>query len=391
MGSNRNAEKTGAKGANSILVTGGAGFIGSNFVLNWLAMDGGPVVNLDKLTYAGNPANLASVAQNPAYTFVHGDICDAELVATLLREHKPRAVVHFAAESHVDRSIVGPEAFLRTNIDGTFTLLRAAREYYDSSAGEERERFRFLHVSTDEVYGTLTPQAPAFHEETPYAPNSPYAASKASSDHLVRAWVHTYGLPAIITNCSNNYGPYQFPEKLIPLMIANALQGKALPVYGDGQQVRDWLYVVDHCRALQTVLERGRVGETYNVGGGNQRSNLEVVTTVCALLDELVPESKFKPHFQLVKYVTDRPGHDRRYAIDARKLEGELGWRAQESFETGLRKTVKWYLANAAWVEDVTSGTYQQWVTQNYAGRESGDSAAAVAKRKATAVVESAR
>jgi len=390
MGINQRSEKIARTGEASILVTGGAGFIGSNFVLDWLAADGGPVVNLDKLTYAGNPANLASVAENPAYTFVHGDICDAELVAALLREHKPRAVVHFAAESHVDRSIVGPEAFLRTNIDGTFTLLRAARGYYDSLAGEERARFRFLHVSTDEVYGTLTPEAPAFHEETPYAPNSPYAASKASSDHLVRAWVHTYGLPAIITNCSNNYGPYQFPEKLIPLMIANALEGKALPVYGDGQQVRDWLYVVDHCRALRTVLERGRVGETYNVGGGNQRSNLEVVTTVCALLDELVPESKFKPHLQLVKYVTDRPGHDRRYAIDARKLEGELGWRAQESFETGLRKTVEWYLTNAAWVQGVTSGAYQQWVTQNYAGREAGDSAA-VAKRKTTAVAESAR
>jgi dTDP-glucose 4,6-dehydratase len=391
MGSNRNAEKTGAKGANSILVTGGAGFIGSNFVLNWLAMDGGPVINLDKLTYAGNPTNLASVAESPAYTFVHGDICDAGLVAALLREHKPRAVIHFAAESHVDRSIVGPEAFLRTNIDGTFTLLQAARGHYDSLADEQRERFRFLHVSTDEVYGTLTPEAPAFHEETPYAPNSPYAASKASSDHLVRAWVHTYELPAIITNCSNNYGPYQFPEKLIPLMIANALQGKVLPVYGDGQQVRDWLYVVDHCQALRTVLERGRVGETYNVGGGNQRSNLEVVTTVCALLDELVPESKFKPHFQLVKYVTDRPGHDRRYAIDARKLERELGWQAQESFETGLRKTVEWYLDNAAWVEGVTSGAYQQWVTQNYAGRGSGNSAAAVVKHKTGAVVESAQ
>jgi dTDP-glucose 4,6-dehydratase len=391
MGSNQTTEKVASDGADSILVTGGAGFIGSNFVLTWLAAGGGPVVNLDKLTYAGNPQNLASVAANSAYSFVHGDICDAELVAALLREHGPRAVIHFAAESHVDRSIVGPEAFLRTNIDGTFILLRAARAYYDSLAGKERERFRFLHVSTDEVYGTLTPEAPAFHEETPYAPNSPYAASKASSDHLVRAWVHTYGLPAIVTNCSNNYGPYQFPEKLIPLMIANALEGKALPVYGDGQQVRDWLYVVDHCRALQTVLERGRVGETYNIGGGNQRSNLEVVTTVCALLDELVPESKFKPHRQLVKYVTDRPGHDRRYAIDARKLEGELGWRAEESFETGLRKTVEWYLANAAWVEGVTSGAYQQWVTQNYAGREAGDSAAAVAKRKATAVAESAR
>ena len=391
MGLNQKEEKTVISSVDPILVTGGAGFIGSNFVLDWSALGGGPVVNLDKLTYAGNPENLASVAESHAYTFVHGDICDAALVATLLREQRPRAVVHFAAESHVDRSIVGPEAFLRTNIDGTFTLLRAAREYYDSLAGEERERFRFLHVSTDEVYGTLTPEAPAFHEDTPYAPNSPYAASKASSDHLVRAWVHTYGLPAMITNCSNNYGPYQFPEKLIPLMIANAQQGKALPIYGDGQQVRDWLYVGDHCRALRTVLERGRVGETYNVGGGNQRSNLEVVTTVCALLDEMVQESKFRPHRQLVKYVTDRPGHDRRYAIDARKLEGELGWRAEESFETGLRKTVEWYLANADWVEGVTSGTYQQWMKQNYAGREVGDSAAAVAKPKTTAVVESMR
>jgi dTDP-glucose 4,6-dehydratase len=367
---NQEAEETAGSGTDSILVTGGAGFIGSNFVLDWLAGGHGPVVNLDKLTYAGNPANLASVQHGPAYTFVHGDICDGELVARLLREHRPRAVVHFAAESHVDRSIVGPEAFLRTNIDGTFTLLQAARGYYDSLTGTARERFRFLHVSTDEVYGTLLPDDPAFHEETPYAPNSPYAASKASSDHLVRAWVHTYGLPAIITNCSNNYGSYQFPEKLIPLMIANALQGKALPVYGDGQQVRDWLYVLDHCSALRAVLEKGRVGETYNVGGGNQRSNLEVVTTLCALLDELVPESKFRPHKQLVKYVTDRPGHDRRYAIDARKLEGELGWRAEESFETGLRKTVEWYLANGAWVEGVTSGAYQQWVSDNYDGRE---------------------
>jgi dTDP-glucose 4,6-dehydratase len=391
MGLNQRVEKNASSSAGSILVTGGAGFIGSNFVLDWLATGGGPVVNLDKLTYAGNPANLSSVAADPAYTFVHGDICDAELVTALLSECRPRAVIHFAAESHVDRSIVGPEAFLRTNIDGTFTLLRAARGYYDSLVGKERERFRFLHVSTDEVYGTLTPEAPAFHEETPYAPNSPYAASKASSDHLVRAWVHTYGLPAIVTNCSNNYGPYQFPEKLIPLMIANALQGKALPVYGDGQQVRDWLYVLDHCSAIRTVLERGRVGETYNVGGGNQRSNLEVVKTVCALLDEMVPESKFKPHLQLVKYVTDRPGHDRRYAIDARKLEGELGWRAQESFETGLRKTVEWYLANAAWVEGVTSGAYQQWVKQNYAGREAGDSAAAVAGRAAIAAGEGSR
>jgi dTDP-glucose 4,6-dehydratase len=356
--------------ANGLLVTGGAGFIGSNFVLDWLSGKRGPIFNLDKLTYAGNPENLASIEGDPAYTFVHGDICDAKLVAQLLAQHRPRAVIHFAAESHVDRSIAGPEAFLRTNIDGTFTLLQAAREYYGTLTGSERERFRFLHVSTDEVYGTLKSDEPAFHEGTPYSPNSPYAASKAASDHLVRAWVHTYGLPAIITNCSNNYGPYQFPEKLIPLMIANALQGKPLPIYGDGQQIRDWLYVLDHCRALQTVLERGRVGETYNVGGGNQRSNLEVVTTLCALLDELVPESKFKPHFQLVKYVADRPGHDRRYAIDARKLEAEFGWRAEESFETGLRKTVEWYLANPVWVQNVTSGAYQQWVTQNYGRRD---------------------
>jgi dTDP-glucose 4,6-dehydratase len=385
MGLNQKPNKIASHASDSILITGGAGFIGSNFLLEWVAAGRGPVINLDKLTYAGNPENLASIATNPAYTFVHGDICDADLVAALLRDHRPRAVIHFAAESHVDRSILGPEAFLRTNIDGTFTLLRAAREYYDSLIGEERLRFRFLHVSTDEVYGTLTPEAPAFHEETPYAPNSPYAASKASSDHLVRAWVHTYGLPAIITNCSNNYGPYQFPEKLIPLMISNALQGKPLPVYGDGQQVRDWLYVMDHCRALRTVLERGRVGQTYNVGGGNQRSNLEVVKTVCALLDEIVSESKFKPHMQLVKYVTDRPGHDRRYAIDARKLEGELGWRAQESFETGLRKTVEWYLANTAWVQGVTSGAYQQWMKQNYAGREPGSKAEAVSGHGQTA------
>lgn len=363
-----------------VLVTGGAGFIGSNFVLDWMAAGAGPVVNLDKLTYAGNLENLTSVQDDPAYTFVHGDICDAELVARLLKQYKPRAIVHFAAESHVDRSILGPDAFLRTNIDGTFTLLQAARAYYGALDAEEMSRFRFLHVSTDEVYGTLAPEDPAFHEKTPYAPNSPYAASKASSDHLVRAWVHTYGLPAIITNCSNNYGPYQFPEKLIPLMIANALQGKPLPVYGDGKQVRDWLYVGDHASALREVLNRGRVGETYNVGGGNQRSNLEVVNTLCSLLDELVPESRFRPHAQLIQHVTDRPGHDRRYAIDARKLEGELGWHARESFETGLRKTVEWYLANGAWVQNVMSGAYQQWVTKNYAGRDA-ERAAAVAER----------
>jgi dTDP-glucose 4,6-dehydratase len=356
---------------NSILVTGGAGFIGSNFVLDWLggAGDGRAIVNLDLLTYAGNPRTLEPVAGRADYTFVHGDIRDKELVGELFREFRPSAVVHFAAESHVDRSIAGPESFLRTNIDGTFVLLQAARGFHESLEGEEKARFRFLHVSTDEVYGTLAPDDPAFHEETPYAPNSPYAASKAASDHLVRAWVHTYGLPALITNCSNNYGPYQFPEKLIPLMITHALNGKPLPVYGDGQQVRDWLYVGDHCAAIRTVLAHGKPGETYNIGGGNQRANLQVVTTLCALLDELRPDSPFKPHSQLIRYVTDRPGHDRRYAIDARKLERELHWHAEESFETGLRKTVEWYLSNAAWVEDVTSGAYQTWINQNYAGR----------------------
>jgi dTDP-glucose 4,6-dehydratase len=354
----------------SILVTGGAGFIGSNFVLDWLRTTDEAVLNLDKLTYAGNPENLAAVEGNPRYTFVHGDILDGPLVAALLAEHTPRAIVHFAAESHVDRSILGPDAFLKTNIDGTFTLLQAARAHYETLSGAARERFRFLHVSTDEVYGTLRPDDPAFHEETPYAPNSPYAASKAASDHLVRAWVHTYGLPAIITNCSNNYGPFQFPEKLIPLMIANALTGKPLPVYGDGLQVRDWLYVADHCSALRAVLERGRAGETYNVGGGNQRTNLAVVETVCSLLDELVPASPSKPHRSLMRSVADRPGHDRRYAIDARKLESELGWSAEETFESGLRRTVEWYLANTAWMEHVTSGAYRQWIDRNYSDRD---------------------
>jgi len=357
-----------------ILVTGGAGFIGSNFVLDWFAQadaDGQtrPLVNLDKLTYAGNAENLASIAHRLDYTFVHGDICDAALVAELFEQHQPSAILHFAAESHVDRSITGPEAFLHTNINGTFTLLQAARTYYDTLEGDVRENFRFLHVSTDEVYGTLSPTDPAFHEETPYAPNSPYAASKASSDHLVRAWHHTFNLPTLVTNCSNNYGPYQFPEKLIPLMLNNALSGKPLPVYGDGQQIRDWLFVLDHCSAIRTVLERGRVGETYNVGGGNQRSNLEVVHTLCALLDELAPNSPHVPHKQLIRFVTDRPGHDRRYAIDARKLEAELDWHAAESFETGLRKTVQWYLDNPQWVENVTSGAYKHWIDQNYSAR----------------------
>ena len=353
-----------------VLITGGAGFIGSNFVLEWfLEPASAPLVNLDKLTYAGNPANLASLAGREDYTFVHGDILDGPLVARLLREHRPSAIVHLAAESHVDRSIAGPEAFLKTNIDGTFVLLREAYAYFQTLPPAEQQAFRFLHVSTDEVYGTLTPDAAAFHEETPYAPNSPYAASKASSDHLVRAWHHTYKLPTLVTNCSNNYGPLQFPEKLIPLMIDHALNGKPLPVYGDGQQVRDWLYVGDHCSAIRAVLAGGRPGETYNVGGGNQRSNLQVVNTLCELLDELVPNSPHAPHRQLIRFVTDRPGHDRRYAIDARKIERELGWQATESFETGLKKTVAWYLANTAWTEDITSGAYQAWMQQNYSSR----------------------
>lgn len=354
----------------TLLVTGGAGFIGSNFVLAAVAA-GQTVINLDALTYAGNLGNLATIVSNPRHVFVHGDIKDESLISKLLAEHRPSAVIHFAAESHVDRSIVGPEAFLKTNIDGTFNMLRCARTFYDTLSGNEKELFRFLHVSTDEVYGTLSPDDPAFHEKTPYAPNSPYAASKAASDMLVRAWIHTYKLPALITNCSNNYGPFQFPEKLIPLMILNALAGKPLPVYGDGQQVRDWLFVADHCSAIAAVLEGGRLGETYNVGGGNQRANLTVVETVCALLDELRPESPFLPHSKLITYVQDRPGHDRRYAIDARKIESELGWHAAESFETGLRKTVAWYLDNSEWLKDVTSGAYQQWVNKNYGGRSS--------------------
>jgi len=365
---------------NPILVTGGAGFIGSNFLLHWLGEGFGPVINLDKLTYAGNLQTLAPVEADPAYTFVHGDITDRALVAQLLAEHQPRAIVHFAAESHVDRSILGPDAFLKTNIDGTFSLLEAARAHLTTLDAAARAAFRFLHVSTDEVYGTLSPTDPAFTETTPYAPNSPYAASKAASDLLVRAWVHTYNLPALITNCSNNYGPYQFPEKLIPLMLTNALAGKPLPIYGDGLQVRDWLYVEDHCKAIAAVLAHGRIGETYNVGGCNQRSNREVVETLCALLDELVPNSPHKPHAQLMKSVPDRPGHDRRYAIDATKIIGELGWQPEESFETGLRKTVEWYLANQEWVQGVTSGSYQQWLTHNYANRATDTQVAVGAK-----------
>jgi dTDP-glucose 4,6-dehydratase len=353
-----------------IVVTGGAGFIGSNFVLDWLATVGAPVVNLDKLTYAGNLQNLTSVDGNPAYHFEQGDICDPAFLTQLLDRYEPRAILHFAAESHVDRSLTGPEAFVQTNIEGTFRLLEAARAYLGKRSPEERNRFRFLHVSTDEVYGTLRPEDPPFEETTAYAPNSPYAASKAASDHLVRAYVHSYGLPAVTTNCSNNYGPYQFPEKLLPLMITNALAGKALPVYGDGRQVRDWLYVGDHCSALRRVLEAGEIGETYNIGGRNEQANLDTVELLCSLLDELRPDSHV-PRRNLIKFVADRPGHDRRYAINASKIEEKLGWRPAETFATGLRRTVEWYLAHEDWVRQVTSGAYRQWIDQNYAHRGS--------------------
>jgi len=349
----------------TILVTGGAGFIGSNFVLDWLRQSDEPVVNLDALTYAGNPENLAALAGNARHIFVKGDICDRALVDSLLAAHKPRAIVHFAAESHVDRSIHGPGAFMKTNVEGTFTLLEAARAYWTMLDGEAKARWRFHHVSTDEVYGSLKPEDPPFAETHPYEPNSPYSASKAASDHLVRAWHHTYGLPVVTTNCSNNYGPYHFPEKLIPLMIVNALAGKPLPVYGDGQQIRDWLYVTDHCSGIRAVLAGGRVGETYNIGGWNEKANIDIVKTVCALLDELKPSAE-GPYERLVTYVKDRPGHDRRYAIDARKLERELGWRPAETFETGIRKTVQWYLDHPDWVARVQSGAYRDWVSQQY-------------------------
>ncbi len=350
-----------------ILVTGGAGFIGSNFVLDWLVEAGEPVVNLDLLTYAGNPANLTSLEGNERHRLVVGDIGEGSLVGTLLREHRPRAIVHFAAESHVDRSIIDPGAFLRTNIEGTYRLLEAARGYWAGLTGEARTGFRFLHVSTDEVYGSLGPKDPAFTEQTAYAPNSPYAASKAASDHLVRAYHHTYGLPVLTTNCSNNYGPFQFPEKLIPLMILNALEGKPLPVYGDGQNVRDWLFVGDHCRAIRTVLANGAPGEVYNIGGGSERTNMQVVHAICDILDALRPTAK--PRRELIRFVTDRPGHDRRYAIDARKIEHELGWTPQVGFEQGMRETVGWYLDHLPWVEDVRTGAYLDWLKTNYAER----------------------
>ena len=351
----------------TLLVTGGAGFIGSNFVLDWLAQSDEPVVNLDALSYAGNLRNLASLQGDARHVFVQGDICDRPLVDRLLAEHRPRAVVHFAAERHVDRSIHGPGAFMRTNIDGTFTLLEAARGYWSALDGGARAAFRFHHISTDEVYGSLAPNAPAFTETHTYQPNSPYSASKAASDHLVRAWHHTYGLPVLTTNCSNNYGPFHFPEKLIPLLIVNALAGKPLPVYGDGRQIRDWLYVGDHCSAIRAVLAHGRLGETYNIGGWNEQANIDIVHTVCALLDELRPDPA-GPYARLITHVTDRPGHDRRYAIDARKIERELGWRPAETFASGIRKTVQWYLANAAWVAEVQSGGYRDWVAQHYGG-----------------------
>jgi dTDP-glucose 4,6-dehydratase len=353
-----------------ILVTGGAGFIGANFVLDWLAQSDEAVVNLDKLTYAGNRQNLAALVGDPRHVFVHGDIGDSALTTSLLAQHQPRAIIHFAAESHVDRSIHGPEDFIQTNIVGTFHLLEAARAYWNGLPEEAKPGFRFLHVSTDEVYGSLTRDEPAFSETHRYEPNSPYSASKAASDHLVRAYHHTYGLPVLTSNCSNNYGPYHFPEKLIPLMIVNALAGKALPVYGDGQQIRDWLYVRDHCAAIRRVLEAGRPGETYNVGGWNEKPNLDIVHTVCALLDELRPRADGRPYREQITYVSDRPGHDRRYAIDAGKIERELGWKPAETFASGIRKTVHWYLENQGWVENVQSGAYRDWVEKNYGERQ---------------------
>jgi len=350
----------------TILVTGGAGFIGSNFVLDWIAACGETVVNVDKLTYAGNLQNLASLDGNPQHVFVHADMADSALIQGVLAQYRPRAVLNFAAESHVDRSIHGPGAFIQTNIVGTFSLLESVRSYWGALDAAGKAAFRFLHVSTDEVYGSLGPAEAAFTETHRYEPNSPYSASKAASDHLVRAYHHTYGLPVLTTNCSNNYGPFHFPEKLIPLMIVNAQAGKALPVYGDGQQVRDWLYVKDHCSALRRVLEAGRVGEVYNIGGWNEKPNLEIVHTVCALLDELKPRADGKAYQEQISYVTDRPGHDRRYAIDASKIERELGWKPAETFASGIRKTVQWYLANAPWVADVQSGSYRDWLAQHY-------------------------
>jgi len=350
---------------NTILVTGGSGFIGSNFILQRIEQDPVSIVNLDKLTYAGNLRNLETITSQKRYEFVHADVADRSLVRGLLESHQPRAVVHFAAESHVDRSISGPDAFVRTNVDGTFALLEEVRTYWGGLGGQDSSAFRFLHVSTDEVYGSLGAEDPPFSEKTPYAPNSPYAASKAASDHFVRAYHHTYGLPTLTTNCSNNYGRFQFPEKLIPLIILNARDGKPLPVYGDGQNVRDWLYVEDHCEAIATVLARGRVGQTYNIGGWNEKRNIDIVETICDIVDEMAG-TRGSPRRSLVTFVKDRPGHDRRYAMDATKIERELGWRPKETFETGIRKTVRWYLEHEEWVRDVTSGSYRQWIETHY-------------------------
>lgn len=353
----------------TIMVTGGAGFIGSNFVLDWLGQSDEPVINIDVLTYAGNLENLASLVKDTRHIFVRGDIGNSDLVAELLAEHQPRAIINFAAESHVDRSIHGPEDFIQTNIVGTFRLLEAVRAYWSALDGDAKARFRFLHVSTDEVYGSLEKSDPAFSETNRYEPNSPYSASKAASDHLVRAYHHTYGLPVLTTNCSNNYGPYHFPEKLIPLIIHNALAGKALPIYGDGQQIRDWLYVKDHCCAIRHVLDAGKVGETYNIGGWNEKANIDVVNALCSILDDLNPRMDKQSYKTQITYVTDRPGHDRRYAIDASKIEHELGWKPVETFDSGIRKTVEWYLDNQTWVSNVTSGSYRNWVAQNYGTR----------------------
>lgn len=355
-----------------IIVTGGAGFIGANFILDWITAVGEPVINLDKLTYAGNPLNLERLHGDSRYRLVEGDIGDRKLVAKLLNTHQPRGLVNFAAESHVGRSIHGPEDFIETDVVGTFHMLEEVRGYYAALTEARKREFRFLHVSTDEVYGSLGPADPAFSETTPYAPNSPYSASKAASDHLVRAYHHTYGLPVLTTNCSNNYGPYQFPEKLIPLMILNALAGKPLPVYGDGLNVRDWLFVGDHCAAIRRVLERGEIGETHNIGGNSEQKNTDVVNTLCTLLDELAPNSPHRPHSKLITFVKDCPGHDRRYVIDASKIRNTLGWAPTETFTTGLSKTVAWYLGNRAWCDNITSGAYRQWIAKNYASRDDG-------------------
>jgi dTDP-glucose 4,6-dehydratase len=352
-----------------VLITGGAGFIGTNLILQWLSCERSPVINLDNLTYAGNLKNLEQVAIDPRYTFVRGDIVDRRLVSELLARHRPRAIIHLAAESHVDRSIHGPDNFVRTNVNGTFSLLEETRAYWMELPPEEQANFRFLHVSTDEVFGSLGASDPPFSELTGYAPNSPYSATKAASDHLVRAYHHTYGLPTLTTNCSNNYGPYQFPEKLIPLMVLNASEGKPLPIYGDGKNIRDWLFVSDHCEAIRAVLKNGVAGETYNIGGREEKLNLEIVQMICDILDELRPGDPVVPHRSLITFVKDRPGHDRRYAMDTRKIERELGWKARESFESGIRKTVQWYLAHEDWVRDVTSGHYREWIERQYSSK----------------------